>query len=253
MSKTWFISDTHFGHSNIIKYDERPFGDIKQMEDALVENWNKKVKPGDTVWFLGDFAFINKRDYIEPIVRRLNGIKNIVLGNHDTKSTQFYRDCGFNEAYNHPVILKNFFILSHEPVFITENMPYFNIYGHVHNHSAYTTKTKNTCCVCCSRWNYEPVRVPEFDGYNFERSNIYELLNDLQCNDDWDIDLIDTFDCSNKVKEKIVSFHIKGNCLVLNLVDTDCFIIDGEDRVIRNGDEYIIEYKNTTNGKLRIY
>lgn len=61
MTKTWFISDTHFGHVNILKYDERPFADIEEMNEELIKRWNKKVKNGDTVWFLGDFAMFNKK------------------------------------------------------------------------------------------------------------------------------------------------------------------------------------------------
>lgn len=165
MSKTWFIADTHFSHANIIKYDERPFKDIQEMDEEIIKRWNKVVNNGDTVWFLGDFCFINKTDYIKNLVSRLKGRKYLVMGNHDSKSVGFYYTCGFERVYDHPVIVKNFFILSHEPVYITNKMPYFNIYAHVHNHSAFKDKTHNTCCVSCCRWDYTPIRIPEFDNY----------------------------------------------------------------------------------------
>ena len=53
---TYWISDLHFWHANIIKYCSRPFDNAFQMNEALVENWNAKVKPGDTVFHLGDFS-----------------------------------------------------------------------------------------------------------------------------------------------------------------------------------------------------
>lgn len=78
----WFVSDTHFGHANIIRYSQRPFADVKEMDTALVKNWNAVVKPNDDVWHLGDFAFLKKDSFIE-LLRHLNGRINVVLGNHD--------------------------------------------------------------------------------------------------------------------------------------------------------------------------
>ena len=78
----FFISDTHFGHKNIIKYSNRPFGSVEEMNRALIENWNKVVGPKDEVWHLGDFAFM-KYDDFKNVVRQLHGVKRLILGNHD--------------------------------------------------------------------------------------------------------------------------------------------------------------------------
>lgn len=82
MSNLFFTSDLHFGHKNIIKFCNRPFSSVEEMNDGLVARWNDVVKPNDTVWVLGDFAFTNI-DHIKEILERLNGNIHMVLGNHD--------------------------------------------------------------------------------------------------------------------------------------------------------------------------
>jgi hypothetical protein len=69
---TWFTADLHLGHHNIIDYCNRPFHDVHAMNDALVENWNEAVAPGDTVWVVGDFA-LGKIADILPLVSKLHG------------------------------------------------------------------------------------------------------------------------------------------------------------------------------------
>ena len=85
MNKTFFTSDTHFGHINILKYDKRPFKTIDEHDSQLIKNWNSVVQPKDTVYFLGDFSLNFKGDYDhdEAIMKSLNGIKFFIKGNHD--------------------------------------------------------------------------------------------------------------------------------------------------------------------------
>jgi len=78
----WFISDTHWSHGNIIKFSERPYQDVVEMNKALTDNWNEVVKPQDEVYHLGDFAFTSHQS-IKNIVFSLNGRKHLVYGNHD--------------------------------------------------------------------------------------------------------------------------------------------------------------------------
>lgn len=82
MQKLWFTSDSHWGHSRIIQYSNRPFDSVEQMDQALIDNWNAVVGQNDIVWHLGDFAFC-RYDKIKWILGKLNGRKNLVLGNHD--------------------------------------------------------------------------------------------------------------------------------------------------------------------------
>lgn len=79
---SWVISDTHFGHDKIITYDKRPFKTGKEMDEAMIKNWNSVVKPNDTIYHLGDFAF-HTEDAVCNILERLNGNKILILGNHD--------------------------------------------------------------------------------------------------------------------------------------------------------------------------
>lgn len=86
--KTFYTSDTHFGHDNIRKYCKRPYSTVEQMDSSLINNWNSVVSKEDTVYHLGDFSFgrrNNSRDIdrARDILVSLNGHKKLVLGNHD--------------------------------------------------------------------------------------------------------------------------------------------------------------------------
>jgi calcineurin-like phosphoesterase family protein len=78
----YFTSDQHYYHKNICKFADRPFSDVDEMNEALIKAHNQTVSPQDTVWMTGDFAFSNITN-VKSILRRLNGKKHLVLGNHD--------------------------------------------------------------------------------------------------------------------------------------------------------------------------
>ena len=82
---TFFTSDTHFGHANIIRFCNRPFQNVEEMNEVLIENWNKVVSKDDTVFHLGDFAFGGSSVW-NSIIPRLNGHINLIIGNHDRKN-----------------------------------------------------------------------------------------------------------------------------------------------------------------------
>lgn len=160
MPKVFFIADTHFGHKNIIAYENRPFATVEEMDKELIRLWNETVQQDDTVFLLGDFSFYNKERSAE-ICRQLQGNKLLVLGNHDGHPPQWYRDCGFQEVYNYPIIYAGFWMLSHEPLYINQNMPYGNIFGHVHGNPAYADASSNSCCVSLERTGYRPLEFDE--------------------------------------------------------------------------------------------
>lgn len=83
-SKVWFTSDTHFGHENIMRFSNRPFETVEDMNQTIIDNWNSKVGHDDYVFHLGDFAFANM-GYWKKVLSQLNGHKILVKGNHDEK------------------------------------------------------------------------------------------------------------------------------------------------------------------------
>ena len=100
MGKIFITSDTHFNHSNIIKYCSRPFLDVTEMNTALINNWNKTVSKNDLVIHLGDFAFGKSISNIKSIFDQLNGDIILILGNHDNFSQDDYLNIGFKHVYS---------------------------------------------------------------------------------------------------------------------------------------------------------
>ena len=86
---TFFTSDLHVGHRNIIKYCQRPWVAVTAMDEALVTNWNSVVKPDDTVWNLGDFAFGTSPGHANDCFCQLNGEHHFIMGNHDNIASIF--------------------------------------------------------------------------------------------------------------------------------------------------------------------
>jgi len=153
----WFTADSHFNHANIIKYCKRPYSSADEMDRDLVKRWNAKVKKDDIVWHLGDFC-LGSKDKTKKIFKKLNGQINLVMGNHDRHSLSFYYSIGFNRVHDRPVVLKDFFVLSHAPLgWVSDSLPFANIFGHVHGSELYKTFTARSACVCVERWDYAPV------------------------------------------------------------------------------------------------
>lgn len=156
----YFIGDLHFNDSGIIKYENRPFNTIDEMNNTLIRNWNSTVSDTDTVFVLGDVSLIPSTEELKTIIDKLHGEKHLILGNHDKKlSPASWRKLGFNMVYDYPILYEGFLILSHEPLYINENTPYINIFAHVHGNPIYRTITKNSYCVSVERIKYTPINV----------------------------------------------------------------------------------------------
>lgn len=157
----YFIADTHFTEENIIRYESRPFESVREMDRVLVGRWNNLVTEEDEVYVLGDFGAVGHE---EELLGKMQGRKFLVKGNHDRESNQYYRQSGFEEVYDHPIIIGGFWILSHEPLYVNTHMPYANIFGHVHNSPMIKTFSPQHCCVSVERTGYAPVSFEEIKG-----------------------------------------------------------------------------------------
>ena len=134
MSKKFYIADMRFGHKNIITYDNRPFETTKEMDRALIANWNNKVSSIDTVYVLGDMFW---EDNAVSILPQLNGRKVLILGNHDKNATK-PQVKSYWEIISDTMVVKDdnrFVVLSHYPIMFYRNMyrGWYHLYGHIHN------------------------------------------------------------------------------------------------------------------------
>jgi len=168
MSKIWFTSDTHFYHTNIIKYCDRPYKDADEMNYKLIQNWNSVVKHDDIVYHCGDFCLGNK-DKIANIAHQLNGRKFLICGNHDAYKATDYMQLGFEWATRHPIIYNKYLILSHEPVFLNANSVFGNVHGHCHQNE-HRSMPKNGdpnlyFNVCVEKTNYTPILLSEIEKH----------------------------------------------------------------------------------------
>lgn len=79
---TWFTADTHFGHENIIKFCNRPFSNVEEMNQTIIKNFNSVIDPKDLLVILGDVCMGNIRESL-ALIPKINGHKVLVPGNHD--------------------------------------------------------------------------------------------------------------------------------------------------------------------------
>ena len=132
----FFTSDTHFCHENIIRFCNRPFGSVKEMNEALIHNWNETVPEDGTVFHLGDFAFGGAAEWCS-VMNRLNGRIFLILGNHDIKNAKE----GFMGRFEHVSQQMTIsvdgqkIVLNHNP-FLCFGGAYrgtWQLFGHVHS------------------------------------------------------------------------------------------------------------------------
>lgn len=137
MGKILFISDLHFGHKNILAFDNRPFLSIEQHDNEIINKWNKKVKSDDTVWILGDVSWLNPSSTNE-ILNKLQGNKCLCIGNHDNtllKNAEFRNK--FQEICHYKELTADDgkqIVLCHYPILCYNNhhIGAYHLYGHVH-------------------------------------------------------------------------------------------------------------------------
>lgn len=170
---TFVCADMHFSHRGIVNFlrpngeKERPWTDVEEMNEALIANWNSVVRPKDTVIVLGDFV-INRSAL--PLADRLNGTKELVMGNHDTMRAEEYL-VYFKKL--HGVKVFDDYVMSHIPLHPASVIPRYkgNVHGHLHNGvvNHYGETDKRYLCVSMEQINYTPVAWEVAKKY-FEKS-----------------------------------------------------------------------------------
>jgi calcineurin-like phosphoesterase family protein len=138
--ETYWTSDLHWHHARIQEFTGRPWN-VEDQTEALINIWNAQVKPGDTVYHLGDFCFgLNKAEAIPKIVKRLNGNIGFILGNHDTRAhyeqlkEMFGGRVLFVEDFKRIRVSKKEITLCHYPLVVWENSHHgkWSLHGHCH-------------------------------------------------------------------------------------------------------------------------
>ena len=139
--KIFFISDTHWNHSNIIKFCDRPFKDVEEMNYKLIENWNKKVPADGLVFHLGDFAW-GGYEFWKKIREQLNGDIILIKGNHDQKNMsttaeqELFKHVTWQmliEVEGRKLWLNHFPFLCYAGVYREPKKLVYQCYGHVHS------------------------------------------------------------------------------------------------------------------------
>ena len=134
----FYTSDLHFFHTNVLKYESRPFSSIDEMNEALIAKWNSRVSPSDEVYILGDFCFDKKGLRANAVLDRLNGQKFLIRGNHD----YFVNAPGFDSSKF--IWIKDYarikdgghsVILFHYPIAVWDKKHHnsIHLYGHIHS------------------------------------------------------------------------------------------------------------------------
>lgn len=165
MGRSFFTSDTHYFHANIIKYSNRPFTNVDEMNKHMIKAWNEKVQSGDTVYHLGDFGFTNGTDAAN-IVRRLNGNKILIWGNHDKslrKDKSFVGMWGSTHEILEITIQGQHIVLFHYPIMSWNRMFHgsWHLHGHCHGNLKYpfNGKVRDMGVDCCP--NFAPMSFEE--------------------------------------------------------------------------------------------
>jgi len=166
MSKKWYTSDFHLFHHNIIKYCNRPFDNVFDMHETIIERMNERVAPNDNLYILGDVSFYGG-DKVIDILNRIKGKKHFIIGNHDAKNMKKWD--GWESVSHYLEIRDNgkHVVLCHYPIesWHGQNHGWIHLHGHRHGVcSRYEGKTPDRgirCDIGVDPWGFYPVSLYE--------------------------------------------------------------------------------------------
>jgi len=163
MSTVRFIADLHLSHANMAK--RRGFLTVEEHDEHIIAKWNNVVNKRDVTYILGDVTMEKSSPY--PLLDRLNGIKHIVLGNHDRRQdTKKLFD--YAESVGGMIQYKGIF-LTHCPIH-SDELEYGivkNIHGHIHDKvvmkmlDGWEVPDERYFCVSCERVGFSPKTLEE--------------------------------------------------------------------------------------------
>jgi len=161
---TWLWSDQHFGHVNILSYSSRPFRNITEHDETLIQNYNAVVKPHDVVLWIGD-AFLARTPYPQHVMSRLSGYNILIRGNHDGTVSRC-REFGFEQVWDRHEF--EGFQCTHFPYGTVHKAKHLPVpkrqHGvtllHGHTHSVERT-SEGAVHVGVDAWGYRPVHIDE--------------------------------------------------------------------------------------------
>jgi len=163
--RVWIWSDLLFGHENIIRYCDRPWRDIRAMNESLINAWRETAAPEDTVLVLGDVCM--RAAVSEPMFDRIRGLpgrKLLVVGNHDLTGSGALRTKGFDAVYSMllrpPAEGRAGLLCTHVPVWALPS-GWINVHGHMHNKNAGTAFHIN---VSVEQLGYRPVAFEQVEA-----------------------------------------------------------------------------------------
>lgn len=160
---TFFTSDLHFGHANVIKYVPRPFKDVEEMDAELSRRWNAVVGPKDEVYVVGDFSLCKRARALE-IAMALNGVKYLVRGNHD-KEPPGAAFAWIKDMHTVKVDVggqERRIVLCHYAMRVWDRAHYgaWHLYGHSHG-SLPDDPNALSLDIGVDSWNYTPVSIAQ--------------------------------------------------------------------------------------------
>lgn len=181
-ARTWVVSDTHFGHRNIVDFCHRP----TDHENVMMEEWAREVPADATVLHLGDLAYRNNAFFKNMIAPHLTGARKLLVrGNHDKQRFSFYRDSGFKLVRPFEMRYGSRRVsFSHYPLRSAPPANQVHIHGHIHNKGYGGVKTPfvpfaaGQINVSVEQTCYRPVNLElllrgYFDGYYEPDGQVY--------------------------------------------------------------------------------
>lgn len=156
--KERLIGDLHFFDKNIIQMAPRDFENVEIMNKFMIDMWNSETDDEDTVIVVGDFFDCSNctKEEMFHVLDQLKGKIVLIVGNHDYPCLDWYREYGIT-VIEYPIVKDEFWIISHEPQYVSMAAPYANIFAHVHLNPMYNDVSPRSFCVSAERLGYKPM------------------------------------------------------------------------------------------------